>query len=122
LRRNNSQPDGQPKDAKVQKDRALCLLRVFAFLLLDSAGGQATRGREQKTCIRLMKVALKAARICIDSKDLSNATKVLERAADYQEALSSETDGERSEEEGLRERLRVEYFAVRTTLVSNRLD
>jgi hypothetical protein len=65
-----------------------------------------------------MKVALKAARACIDSKDMSSATKVLERAADYQEALGSETDGETNEEERLGERLRVEYFAVRTTLVS----
>jgi hypothetical protein len=69
-----------------------------------------------------MKVALKAARVCIDSKDFISATKVLERAADYQEALGSETDGERSDEEELRERLCVEYFAVRTMLVSNHLD
>jgi hypothetical protein len=118
LRRNEAQLNRQSKGEKDQKISALCLLRVFAFLLLDSAGGQAKRGRERKTCIRLMKVALKAARACIDSKDMSSATKVLERAADYQEALDSETDGEKSEQEQLGERLRVDYFAVRTTLVS----
>jgi hypothetical protein len=64
-----------------------------------------------------MKVALKAAKWCIENKEVENATKVLERAAEYQEILSQEGESERGEAE-LGERLRVEYYALRTALVS----
>jgi hypothetical protein len=65
-----------------------------------------------------MKVALKAARVCIASKELSHATKILERAAEYQDVLSTESDVTGDEEGEVALRLRMEYFAVRTTLVS----
>jgi hypothetical protein len=65
-----------------------------------------------------MKVALKAARVCIASKELSHATKILERAAEYQDVLSTESDVTGDEESEVALRLRMEYFAVRTTLVS----
>jgi transcription termination factor Rho len=65
-----------------------------------------------------MKVALKAARVCIDGDDLTNVTKILERAAEYQDVLSKETDGTGNSEGEVARRLRMEYFAVRTTLVS----
>ncbi|KAF2114687.1 meiosis protein SPO22/ZIP4 like-domain-containing protein [Lophiotrema nucula] len=122
--RRDEQPDGKPKDEVRRKKKALSSLRVFSFLLLDSAAGQVEKGRERKNCVRLMKVALKAARVCIDSNEYNGATKVLERAADYQEALVAEPDKERNEEAALRERLRVEYFALRTTLAwrQDRMD
>ena len=66
-----------------------------------------------------MKVALKAARVCIDSKDLIHATKVLERAAVYQETLNKESDIERDEDARVGMHLCVEYYAVRATLVSS---
>ncbi|KAF2872932.1 meiosis protein SPO22/ZIP4 like-domain-containing protein [Massariosphaeria phaeospora] len=124
LRRDDEPPNGRTKEEVCRHHRAICLLRVFSFLLLDSAGGQATQGRERKTCIRLMKVALKAARVCIENNDMQSATKVLERAADYQETLSQEADDERSAEAALGHRLRVEYFALRTTLAwrQDRMD
>lgn len=93
-------------------------MRVFSFLLLDSAGSQAVKGRERKNCIRLMRVALKAAKWCVENQDVDNATKVLERAAEYQDILSQQGDSERGEAE-LGERLRVEYYALRTVLVSS---
>jgi hypothetical protein len=65
-----------------------------------------------------MKVALKAARISIESNELESATKVLERAAGYQEILNMKSEGQRDEEAALAGRLQAEYFAVRTTLVS----
>jgi hypothetical protein len=65
-----------------------------------------------------MKVALKAAKVCIENNELDSATKVLERAAGYQEAMAKDIDGKPNEEAQLDGRLRVEYFAVRTTLVS----
>ena len=65
-----------------------------------------------------MKVALKAAKICIQGNETTVATKVLERAAELQEALNEETVSDEDEEAGVALRLRVEYFAVRTALVS----
>ncbi|KAF2712150.1 SPO22-domain-containing protein [Pleomassaria siparia CBS 279.74] len=120
LWRNEQPPNGHSKEDSKRRDHTLCLLRVFAFLLIDSG----TRGRDQRSSARLMTVALKAARVCITTNELSSATKVLERAADYQEALTKETDGERVEEAQRRDRLRIEYFAVRMTLAwrQDRMD
>jgi hypothetical protein len=116
LRRDEPVTNSTTEEESTQKNRCTCLLRVFSFLLVDSAATQA-KGRQRKSCVRLMKVALKAARVCIDSSELSNATKVLERAAEYQDVLSTESD--RSDHEGseLAQRLCLEYFAVRTALV-----
>ena len=75
------------------------------------------KGRERKNCMRLMKVALKAAKVCIENKEVEGATKVLERAAEYQELLGQTAD-ELDGEAELGERLCLEYFALRTTLVS----
>jgi len=118
LRREDLQPNGKSREDVARRNRAIVLLRVFSFLLLDSASGQGTKSRERKTCIRLMKVALKAAKVCIERDELDSAVKVLERAADYQEALSQRVDAEELDGAELGNRLRVEYFAVRTTLVS----
>ncbi|KAF2036041.1 SPO22-domain-containing protein [Setomelanomma holmii] len=115
LRRDDAAGDGKAKDEATRKNRTLCLLRVFSFLLLDSAAAQL-KGRPRKTCIRLMKVALKAARVCIDGGELTNATKVLERAAEYQDVLSQAGDGKDDEQGELANCLRLDYFAVRTLL------
>lgn len=106
-------------DITANRKRTLSLLRAFSFLLLDSAGGHDTKHRQRKNCIRLMKVALKAARVCIQGDELTTATKVLERAADYQDVLSQEGEDKRREEKELADDLRAQYFAVRMTLVSN---
>jgi hypothetical protein len=118
MRRDEPALDGKANEVATSRNRALCLLRAFSFLLLDAAAAQ-TKGRPLKSCIRLMKVALKAARMCIEGIELSNATKVLERAAEYQDVLSKQTDGTGNEESEVARRLRMEYFAVRTTLVSD---
>lgn len=118
IRRDEGDPNSESKEATLRKNRSLCILRAFSFLLLDSAGGQGLKGRQRRSVIRLMKVALKAAKMCIDGSELSTATKILERAAEYQEILSKAVEGETEEETALADRLRAEYFAVRTTLVS----
>jgi hypothetical protein len=117
LRRDEAATSDRTKDDATPKNRALCLLRTFSFLVLDSAAAHA-KGRPRKSCIRLIKVALKAAKGCIASKELGHATKVLERAAEYQDVLSTESDATGDEENEVARRLRMEYFAVRTTLVS----
>jgi hypothetical protein len=118
LRRDASDPDDRSKEKEARGSRALALLRAYSFLLLDTAGGQGTKGRKRKSCVRLMKVALKAAKVCIEGKELNTATKVLERAAEYQEFLGKATEDEVQDDVSLVDSLLVEYFAVRTTLVS----
>jgi hypothetical protein len=116
LRRDDPASDGKTKADAPRKVLVACLLRVFAFFLLDSAAVQA-RNHPRKSCIRLMKVALKAARVCIERNEPNHATKILERAAEYQDVLGKDSDGTNDQEKELANRLRVEYFAVRTTLV-----
>lgn len=112
------------KDEAAHKARTVCLLRVFAFLLLDTAARQAMKAREgkRKHCVRLLRVALKTGRMCVEYGDLGSASKVLESAAEYQAALGDDGKGEGSEEnEDEREAalvLRAEYYMLRTTLVS----
>lgn len=119
LRRDETWEDSS-KEIVARQMRSICLLRAYACLLLDSAGGRSTHVSNRKNCIRLMKVALKAAKDCIDGKEMSAATKVLERAAEYEDNLAKGEQKENAEQHGVEKRLRIEYFAVRTTLV--RLD
>jgi hypothetical protein len=58
----------------------------------------------------------------MENSELSNATKILERAAEYQDILSKETDGSGVDEGEAAHRLRIEYFALRTTLVGELLS
>ncbi|XPS72064.1 sporulation-specific protein 22 [Ascochyta lentis] len=124
LRRDQSSQSGKTKDLKARKSGTFYLLRAYAFLLLDSAGHQMVKGRECKACIRLMKVALKAAKVCILAKEFDSATKVLERAATYEDVMSDERENGDNEEADVAKRLRLEYFAVRTVLAfhQDRLD
>jgi hypothetical protein len=118
LRRDESANNGKKEDGIAYRRRTLCLARCYSFLLLDSACNRASKDEQYKNCIRLMNVALKAARISIEGNELESATKVLERAAGYQEILNMKSEGQRDEEAALAGRLQAEYFVVRTTLVS----
>jgi hypothetical protein len=64
-----------------------------------------------------MKVALKAAKICILGEELGIATKVLERAAAYEEVLGGERQDGHDEASDIPQRLIPEYYAMRTVLV-----
>lgn len=112
--------NGKINKGKVRNSSTVCLLRVYAFLLLDSAGSQMVKGRERKSCIRLMKLALKAAKVSISGKELESATRVLERAAAYEDILTGEGHHHDSNDADIAKRLRLEYFAVRTVLVRPR--
>jgi hypothetical protein len=117
LRRDQSVGSGKTKDDATYRLRTLSHLRCYSFLLLDTAGSRGSKGEQYRNCIRLMKVALKAANVCIDDSEFESATKVLERAAEYQDVLSK-SERQTGEEAVLADRLRAEYFAIRTTLVS----
>jgi hypothetical protein len=117
LRRQHDETHHADKEAAKQRKQALCLLRVLAFLVLDSATGDAKQTKKGKHCIRLMKVALKTGRVCIEEGDTANATKVLERAADYQEILAKGADSGSEEENVNCRALMMEYFGLRMALV-----
>ncbi|KAH7090298.1 meiosis protein SPO22/ZIP4 like-domain-containing protein [Paraphoma chrysanthemicola] len=123
LRRDDAAADGKSKEMAARKNRTLCLLRAFAFLVLDSAAAHA-KGRSRKACFRLMKVALKAARVCTEGNELIYATKILEQAAEYQDILSKAGAGKDGEEGELADRLRLDYFAMRIMLAwrQDRID
>ncbi|KAF2762127.1 SPO22-domain-containing protein [Pseudovirgaria hyperparasitica] len=105
------------------KQRTLCLLRVFAFLLLDY-GQQTTKSRSMgNNAVRVLKVALKASKFCIEAGELELSLKALERAADYVNA-SEKADDPMCEQGNVPAKLRVEYYAIRIALAwkQSRLD
>lgn len=84
--------------------------------MLDS-GQQSSRSNTQN-CVRLLKVALKAARFCLDQKQAELCLKVLERAAHFEDDLAK-LENQISPEDGrVHLRLKAEYFILRTALVS----
>ncbi|KAI5375420.1 hypothetical protein J4E82_005842 [Alternaria postmessia] len=123
-RKDESDIDAKSEDATAHKFHILPFLRAYAFMLLDSAGGRGPKGRQRKNCIRLIKVALKTARVCIEGNELGIATKVLERAADYEDVLGKRDEGGDERDGELADGFRAQYFAVRTTLAwrSGRMD
>ncbi|PSN68963.1 SPO22-domain-containing protein [Corynespora cassiicola Philippines] len=123
LRRDTSKEE-QKKENMEEHARFHCYLRMFSLLLLDSASNQAGREGTRKTCVRLMKVALKTARTCVSSDELVLATKALERAADYESILCTGQDDESTEMVALGDRLRMEYFILRIMLAwrQDRMD
>ncbi len=118
MRRDSTESSDRTAEATSFRNRALCLLRAIAFFILDSGSGQGRAGQQRKDCLRLMKIALKAGKVCIDGNELGIATKVLERAAEFQEKLSVDGADDSGEGALVGNRLRAEYFAVRMTLVS----
>jgi hypothetical protein len=64
-----------------------------------------------------MKIALKAAKACVLAKDFDCATKVLERAAAYEEILTGQDQQSDSDDTTIASRLQLEYFTVRAALV-----
>ncbi|KAF3046085.1 hypothetical protein E8E12_010940 [Didymella heteroderae] len=117
LRRDEPAQNDKKKEDRHRPSSTDCALRAYAFLLLDSAGSHWMKGRERKSCIRLMRVALKAAKVCVLGQDLDNAVRVLGRAALYEDALANAGQRDDSDEGDVAKRLRLEYFTVRTALV-----
>ncbi|KAI9832360.1 MAG: hypothetical protein M1826_002046 [Phylliscum demangeonii] len=99
----------------------LCLVRIFAFLVMDYA--QQTAVQTPPGCVRLLKVALKTARVALDTEGLDwrFGTLVLEGAAHYEAELSKVVE---QSEAARYEQLSAEYFIVRTVVAwrQSRLD
>ena len=103
------------RDGNDADNVTLTLLRVFAFLVLDSAH-QESRPTSQ-SCVRLLRVALKAAKHCIDGAQSDLCTRLMERAAYYESQLEKRKNDHPEEDGLLHQRLKAEYFILRTTLV-----
>jgi hypothetical protein len=95
--------------------RAISLLRVFAFNLLDSA--HRKQSKTSANCVRLLKVVFKAAKSCLDASEVELAVKALERAATFVEELGNDNNDLTLEDQPVRLRLAAEYYILRTTLV-----
>ncbi|KAJ9649388.1 sporulation-specific protein 22 [Coniosporium tulheliwenetii] len=108
------------RDSDTTVPALLCALRVFSFLLLVS--GQRGHGGTAQDCVRLLKVALKASKFCIQQGQLDLATKVLGRAAEYVDELAAHDLQEEDVE--VQRRLKAEYYVLRTALAwkQSRLD
>lgn len=91
------------------------MLRVFACLLLATANDTASGWQNG---VRVLKVALKAARSCAKEVEVDWGTKMMERAAVYVAALEREK-GTMGEERIVFERLGNEYLVMRVMLVSS---
>ncbi|KAL1652743.1 sporulation-specific protein 22 [Didymella pomorum] len=119
LRRDEPAQNGNITEDKGRASSKICVLRAYAFLLLDSAGSHPAKGRGRSSCIRLMKVALKAAKVCLLGQELDYARRMLESAASYEGVLANAEQHDDSDEGHVAKRLRLEYYAVRTALVGS---
>jgi hypothetical protein len=91
----------------------LALLRAFAFGMLDSVGhSRNNKMKKGETCVRMLKVAFKCMKSCIDAGELDFASKVAQRAVWWID------QGEEVMPEDLKTKLNGEYFLWRMTLVS----
>lgn len=122
---SSSKPKEDNDAANVAK--VACLVRVCAFLLLDSAWQASSRterrahnrnlDREFRSTVRLAKVAVKAGKSCLEQDEVEMCHKVMEKAASFAHELESKTPG--NEDDGrMSRRLRAEYSVMRTALVS----
>ncbi|KAH8687536.1 meiosis protein SPO22/ZIP4 like-domain-containing protein [Tricladium varicosporioides] len=92
----------------------LVVARVFAFLLLNCAHdhGKVTVGNS----LRLMRIGIKAAKGCLEEKQVDPAQKVLEKFGKQEEALKKAQVELTPEDVEECERLNAEYFVLRTAL------
>lgn len=96
--------------------------RYFAFLLIDLARRRPLGEVEEGVgdVVRLVKIALKAARSCVDEGELGVSLKALQKAGDYIEGLVGRGGHDGDLDEELRG-LEVEYFILRTVQVRTQL-
>ncbi|KAJ4405152.1 sporulation-specific protein 22 [Neurospora sp. IMI 360204] len=96
--------------------------RVLAFHLLVVANPSQTR--KAKNLVYVVKLALKAARDCVESSEFELATAVLQKAADYKSSLQDLASALPKEELDECNCLEVEYFIIRTALAwaDNHID
>jgi hypothetical protein len=100
--------------------KTTALVKIFSFFLLDT-GQQTLRPRTTASVARILRVALKTAKYCMSQGELDFSLKALERAAHYEAQLPiPKTQGTKEENDEL-QKLRAEYYQLRTALVGSNL-
>lgn len=106
---------------EVDSIRFAVLLRAFSFFMLDAAHNESsgrTKNIDQR--VRIFKVALKAARCCLDNNDLRLAFKLIERTSRYVTAWEEATtvirvvDDSLNDEESSIQQLICDFYLLRT--------
>jgi hypothetical protein len=88
----------------------IALLRVFAFGLLDSVALTKSRKKNrEESFVRILKVALKCVKACVQADELDFAGKVAARAAEWLDEVRGLD---------LKKKLSAEYYVWRMALVS----
>ena len=102
--------DSEQQDlAEVTKN---ALLRVFAFGMLESVASIRTKkSQREETCMRILKIANRCMKACIEALELDFASKVASRAAEWLEM------GKEVFAEDVRGKLEGDYLVWRMTLV-----
>jgi tetratricopeptide (TPR) repeat protein len=92
LVRNAEEAQHGPASKGDGRSRFTAALRVFAYFLLDAAHSSLSRRKkDHDQRMRVFKVALKAARFCLDSGQDDFALRVLERSSDFVTHAEDET-------------------------------
>lgn len=108
-----------------ENKNACVLLRVYAYCLLDCVTTATSRTLQNN--IRLLKTAIKAAKLCLEHSEIEHAQYILSSAASITDALDKHgaiaslqhPRGHDSEESAsLCKALNVEYLTLRIMLVS----
>lgn len=112
--------DGEPTNKRLK--RLYLYGRVLAFHLFVVANPREKR--KAQDLIYVVKLALKAARDCVESSEFELATGVLQKAADYKSRLQDLVPTLPKEEVDECNCLEVEYFIMRTALswADNHID
>ncbi|RMX86133.1 hypothetical protein D0869_03302 [Hortaea werneckii] len=123
LREEEIQQDAGMKSH--DKSALVVRLRVFAFLLIDTASHTSThREKSLGQLIRSFKIANKACRSCLASGQLELASKVFERCSEYVGKpepddqivyLTQIAEKIDSDDQRMFDRLRCEYYLLRAT-------
>ena len=117
LRRELGDPGTESGVLVGARKKLLARCRYFAFLLID-IGRKSTEEREAvglRDVVHLVRIALKAARGCLDNMELGASLGALQRAAEYIEGAKGKCLNEDIEGEVMK--LEVEYFILRTVQV-----
>ncbi|KAM3081866.1 Transcription factor [Clarireedia jacksonii] len=107
---------------KKEMRKILLMVRVYAFLMLDFAGGGAGKmgsmgKKSRENLLRLMKAGIKTGKNCLDEGNIEYSKTVLEKVAAYSDILLKATEEIGTpEEKSICGRLTAEYFVLRTVL------
>ncbi|KAM0719528.1 hypothetical protein Q7P37_003658 [Cladosporium fusiforme] len=96
------------------------LLRTYAFFMLDAAHDAASRRtRDIDQRVRILKIALKASRCCLDNGDVRLAFRIIETASNYVAAWEETTpvirvtDSIANDEDFIIQRLKCDFHLLR---------